>query len=50
MDFSYFNSAPQPYHFFNLPPTPVASSTPQPDDFKMNLGNGKYALTQSGVN
>ena len=32
-DFSYFNTAPVPYNFFGLPPTPQ-SDTPRPDQYK----------------
>ena len=33
MDFSYFTPH-QPYQLFNLPPTPAASNTPQPEDYR----------------
>lgn len=33
IDFTYFNSAPMPYTFFGLPPTPQ-SQTPHADDYK----------------
>lgn len=42
MDFSYFTSAPQPYQFFGLPPTPAGSSTPQADDFKNTTSPDQY--------
>ncbi|KAK5091881.1 AP-1-like transcription factor [Exophiala xenobiotica] len=32
-DFSYFNTAPVPYNFFGLPPTPQ-SDTPRPEQYK----------------
>lgn len=38
IDFTYFNSAPMPYNYFGLPPTPQAQ-TPQADDYKHYHGN-----------
>lgn len=38
IDFSYFNSAPMPYAFYGMPPTPQ-SNTPLGDDFKRFPGN-----------
>jgi len=44
IDFSYFNTAPMPYNFYGLPPTPQ-SNTPRTDDFKnFRINNVSLAM------
>lgn len=45
IDFSYFSSAPMPYTFFGLPPTPQ-SQTPRADDYK-NFHNGNNNVSSA---
>lgn len=48
IDFSYFSSAPMPYTFFGLPPTPQ-SQTPRADDYKnFQNGNNNVSCAPSG--
>lgn len=37
MDFSYFTSAPQPYQYFGMPPTPAGSNTPHGEELDGTL-------------
>ena len=45
MDFSYFTSGPQPYHFFGLPDTP-ANGHAQLDEYQQNGGQVSHVPLQ----
>jgi AP-1-like factor len=51
MDFSYFTSAPQPYQYFGMPPTPAGSNTRQGEELDGTLSavSARYAMFKVGA-